>query len=54
MKKIYVQPETEVVKMGFGQQALLNTSDVGLDQTPVNPGNSDAPRLDIPSSVFDI
>ena len=51
MKTKYIAPVMEVVEMKVSQ--ILTTS-LQTGSTPTPPSSSDAPSLDIPSSVFDI
>ena len=45
MKKTYINPELEVIKIA-SQTQMLAGSTVPVDPTPENPGNSDAPEFD--------
>ena len=42
MKKIYLNPTTEIIKIDI--QRLLTTSDVGVGNTPTDPATSDSRR----------
>ena len=45
MKKAYINPEMEVIKIAIHQQVLTQQS-IGTNPNPVTPGSSDAPGLD--------
>ena len=45
MKKAYINPEMEVIKIAIHQQVLTQQSIV-TNPDPVNPGSSDAPGFD--------
>ena len=50
MKKAYINPEMEIIKI---QTTGMLATSLPTGSTPTNPATSDAPSLDIPSSVFE-
>ena len=51
MKKTYINPELEVIKIA-SQQQILAGSNLSTDSTPVSPGSSDAPGFDLDTNMF--